>query len=53
MSKIGNGNNIQETIENYMKKINEVQNENNNLKKYYFFITCKEKQKIQKLFLHI
>ena len=34
MSKIGNGNNIQETIENYMKKINEVQNENNNLKNY-------------------
>ncbi len=34
MSKIGNGNNIQETIENYMKKIEEVQKENNELKNY-------------------
>lgn len=34
MNKIGNGNNIQETIENYMKKIIEVQKENNDLKNY-------------------
>lgn len=34
MNKIGNGNNIQETIENYMKKIEEVQKENNDLKNY-------------------
>ncbi len=34
MSKIGNGNNIQETIENYMAKINEVQKENDDLKNY-------------------
>ncbi len=34
MNKIGNGNNIQETIENYMKKITEVQKENNDLKNY-------------------
>lgn len=34
MNKIGNGNNIQEIIENYMKKINEVEKENNDLKNY-------------------
>lgn len=34
MKKIGNGNNIQETIEEYMKKIAEVEKENNNLKNY-------------------
>lgn len=34
MNKIGNGNNIQETIENYIKKIEEVQQENNELKNY-------------------
>lgn len=34
MNKVGNGNNIQETIENYMKKITEVQKENNDLKNY-------------------
>ncbi len=34
MNKIGNGNNIQETIESYMKKINEVQKENSELKNY-------------------
>lgn len=34
MKKIGNGNNIQETIEEYMKKITEVEEENNNLKNY-------------------
>ncbi len=34
MKKIGNGNNIQETIEEYMDKISEVEEENNNLKNY-------------------
>lgn len=34
MNKIGNGNNIQETIENYIKRIEEVQKENNDLKNY-------------------
>ena len=34
MLKLGNGNNIQEIIENYMKKIDEVQKENNNLRNY-------------------
>lgn len=34
MNKIGNGNNIQEMIENYIKKIEEVQKENNDLKNY-------------------
>ena len=34
MNKIGNGNNIQETIENYIKKIEEVQKENNDLRNY-------------------
>lgn len=34
MNKIGNGNNIQETIENYIKKIEDVQKENNDLKNY-------------------
>lgn len=34
MKKIGNGNNIQNTIEDYMKKINEVQKENNDLRNY-------------------
>lgn len=34
MSKIGNGNNIQETIENYIKRIEDVQKENNDLKNY-------------------
>lgn len=43
MNKIGNGNNIQETIENYMKRINEVQEENNNLKNY-----CKQLDDILK-----
>lgn len=43
MNKIGNGNNIQETIENYMKRINEVQEENNNLKNY-----CKQLDEILK-----
>lgn len=43
MNKIGNGNNIQETIENYMKKINEVETENNNLKNY-----CKQLDEILK-----
>lgn len=43
MNKIGNGDNIQETIENYMKKINEVQEENNNLKNY-----CKQLDDILK-----
>ena len=34
INKIGNGNNIQETIENYIKRIEEVQKENNDLKNY-------------------
>ncbi len=34
MKKIGNGNDIQETIEKYMEKIKNVEEENNNLKKY-------------------
>lgn len=34
IKKIGNGNNIQETIEEYMEKISEVEEENNNLKNY-------------------
>lgn len=34
MNKIGEGNNIQETIENYIKRIENVQKENNDLKNY-------------------
>ena len=34
MNKVGNGNNIQETIEQYMNKIKEVEQENLNLKNY-------------------
>lgn len=34
MNKIGNGNNIQETIENYIKRIEDVQKENNDLRNY-------------------
>ncbi len=37
LNKIGNGTNIQESIENYMKEINKVQQENNEIKKH-----CKE-----------
>lgn len=43
MNKIGNGNNIQEVIENYMQKIAEVEKENNNLKVY-----CKQLDEILK-----
>lgn len=49
MNKIGNGNNIQETIENYMKKINEVQEENNNLKNYCKQLDSTLKTSIQKI----
>lgn len=34
MNKIGKGNDIQETIENYIKRIEDVQKENNDLKNY-------------------
>ena len=34
MIKIGNGSNLQESIEKYMQKIKEVENENQELKKY-------------------
>ena len=34
MKKIGNGENIQTTIEKYMKKISEVEEENTNIKNY-------------------
>ncbi len=34
MNKIGNGNNIQETIDKYMEKINNVEQENKNIKNY-------------------
>lgn len=34
MKKIGNGNDIQQTIEKYMQKINEVEKENNELRNY-------------------
>lgn len=49
MNKIGNGNNIQETIEKYMEKINEVQKENNDLKNYCKQLDNTIKTSIQKI----
>lgn len=49
MNKIGNGNNIQETIEKYIEKINEVQKENNDLKNYCKQLDNTIKTSIQKI----
>lgn len=49
MKKIGNGNNIQGTIENYMEKINEVQKQNNELKNYCIRLDNTIAKSIQKV----